>query len=93
MAIEVKQASLVLIESTTFRQGMNDGATWYFRGDTPERPVSEEDDIDFLQGNVVELAQDGYLDKDRLRSNAGFLIGWIAAQLLPPPARSQRTFF
>jgi len=54
---------------------------------------SGEDVIDFLQGNVVELAQQGYLDAERLRSNAGFLIGWIAAQLLPPSAQAERTIF
>lgn len=93
MAIEVKQAALILVESSTFRQGMNDGATWYFYGDTPKRPVTEEDVIDFLQGNVVELAQEGFLDEDRLRANAGFLIGWIAAQWLPLPTHTERTFF
>jgi hypothetical protein len=57
MAVEVKQAALIRVESTTFRRGMNDGATWYFHGDTPRRPVTEEDVIDFLQGNVVALAE------------------------------------
>jgi hypothetical protein len=59
----------------------------------PQRAVTEEDVVDFLQGNVVELTQEGYLDEDRRRSNAGFLIGWIAAQLLPLLARTERTFF
>jgi hypothetical protein len=71
MTIEVKQASLVLIQSTTFRQGMNDGATWYFHGD-PQRPVTEEAIIDFLQGNAIELAQEGYLDEDRLGATTVF---------------------
>ena len=93
MAIEIQPASLVLVESTTFRQGMNDGATWYFYGDTPQRPVTEEDVVDFLQGNIVELVQEGFLDEDRLRANTGFLMGWIAAQFFPLPARVKRTFF
>jgi hypothetical protein len=48
---------------------------------------------------VTELKQSslvlevGYIDEDRRRSNAGFLIGWMAAQLLPLPARTERTFF
>ena len=54
MATELKQASLVLVKSSTFRQGMNDGALWYFHGETPCRPVTEEAVIGFLQGNVVE---------------------------------------
>lgn len=72
---------------------MNDGAHWYFHGDTPTRPVTEEDVVDFLQGNIVELAEAGHLDEGRLRSNAGFLIGWIAAQALPSSASSERMVF
>ena len=93
MASEIKPASLMLVESTTFRQGMNGGATWYFYGDSPQRLVTEADVVDFLQGNVVELAQEGSLDEDRLRAHAGFLLGWIAAQFLPLPAHAERTFF
>src|SRR5260370_32402933 len=87
MATELKPTSLVQIASSRFRQGMNDGAHWYFHGDVPCRPVTEEDVIDFLQGNVVELVQEDLLDENRLRSNAGFLLGWIVAQLLPSSAQ------
>jgi hypothetical protein len=38
---------------------MNNGATWYFHADTLQRLMAEEDASDFLQGHVVELAQDG----------------------------------
>ena len=93
MATEIKQLSLIHVESSTFRQEMNDGALWYFHGDTPCRPVTEEDVIDFLQGNVVELAQERYLDENRLRSHAGFLIGWIAAQWLPPSVQAESIWF
>ncbi len=91
MATELKQSSLVMVSSSAFRSGMDDGVCWYFYGDEPCRPVTEEDVIDFLQGNVVELALEGYLDEERLRNNAGFLIGWIAAQRLPHPAGLERT--
>ena len=93
MATELTSKPLVLVESSPSRQGMNDGALWYFHGDTPCRPVTEEDVIDFLQGKVVELAQEGSLDENRLWSNAGFLIGWIAAQQLPPSAQAERILF
>jgi hypothetical protein len=33
-----------------------------------------------LAGNFIELAEDNYLDEERLRANAGFLIGWLGAQ-------------
>jgi hypothetical protein len=42
--------------------------------------MTEEDVIDFLTGNFIELALEGYVDEERLRSNAGFLIGWLGAQ-------------
>jgi hypothetical protein len=93
MATELKQTSLVLVESPTFEQGMRDGASWYVHGDTPCHSLTEEDVIDFLQGNVAELAEARLLDEDRLRSNAGFLIGWIAAQLLPPSVHPERISF
>jgi hypothetical protein len=93
MATESKRTSLVQIESSLFRLGMNDGALWYFHGDTPCGPVAEEDVVDFLQGNVVALVQEGFLDANRLRSTAGFLIGWIAAQMLPPSAQTERSVF
>jgi len=76
-----------------FQQGMNDGATWYFHADTPCRPVTEEDVIDFVQGNVVALVQEGLLDEVRLWTNAGFLHCWMAAQMLPSSARTERTGF
>ena len=90
MTTELKQTPLVLVESPMFEKGMHAGASWYFHGDIPCRPVMEKDVIDFLQGNVVELAQEDCLDEDRLRSTAGFLIGWIAAQQLPPTAHAER---
>jgi hypothetical protein len=47
MASEIKPASLILVENTIYRQDTNDGATWYFYGDYPKRPVTEADVIDF----------------------------------------------
>jgi hypothetical protein len=47
----------------------------------------------FTAPDVVEVAQEGFLDEDRLRSNAGFLLGWIAAQTFPLSARTERTIF
>ena len=57
MATELKQTPLVLVKSSVFAQGLHDGASWYFHGDTPCRPGTPEDVIDFWQGNVVELAE------------------------------------
>ncbi|HLG61790.1 MAG TPA: hypothetical protein VKY19_07645 [Ktedonosporobacter sp.] len=93
MTTELRHRSLVQVNSALFRQGINNGASWYFHGDTLCRPVTEEDIVDFLQDNVVELAQEGLLDIDRLRSNADFLIGWILAQTLPLSAQTERSGF
>ncbi len=81
MASESKKATLVVVHSQEFLKGVEDGITWYFHGDTPEKPVTEEDVIDFLQGNLLEIALEGYLDEKRLRGYAGFLVGWISGQL------------
>jgi hypothetical protein len=80
MATEMKRASLVIVTSSVFERGIEDGITWHFHGDTPGRPMTEEDVIDFLTGNFIELTLEGYVDEERLRSNAGFLIGWLGAQ-------------
>ena len=57
MATDLSQPPLVLVSSSVFEQGMHDGASWYVHGDTPCRPGTPEDVINFLQGNVVELAE------------------------------------
>ena len=72
---------------------MNDGVLWSFHGDPPCHPVTEEDVVDLLQGNVVALVEVGLVDTDRLRSNAGFLIGWMVAQTLPLSAQTERSIF
>jgi len=81
MANESKKTTLVVVHSQEFLKGVEDGITWYLHGDTPEKPVTEEDVIDFLQGNMLEIALEGRLDEKRLRGYAGFLVGWISGQL------------
>lgn len=80
MATESNKTALVVVNSQEFLKGVEDGITWYLHGDTPEKPVTEEDVIDFLQGNLLEIALEGCLDEKRLRGYAGFLIGWISGQ-------------
>jgi hypothetical protein len=63
-----------------FERGIEDGITWHFHRDTPGRPMTEENLIDFLTGNFIELALEWDVDEERLRSNAGFLIGWLGTQ-------------
>ena len=76
-----QKTTLVVVHSQEFLKGVEDGITWYFHGDMPEKPVTEEDVIDFLQGNLLEIALEGWLDEKRLRGYEGFLIGWISGQL------------
>lgn len=79
---ETKQNLLVITCSAEFERGVEDGLVWYFHGDIPQQPVTEEDVIDFLKGNFIEIALEGWLDEARLKSNAGFLIGWLSGKLL-----------
>lgn len=90
MVTELKQSSLVIVTSSAFQHGMEDSVSWYCYGDEPCRPVTEEDVIDFLPGNIGALALEGHLDEGRLRDSADFLIGWITARDLPHPASSER---
>ena len=77
-----KQNPLVITCSAEFENGIEDGVVWYFHGDAPRQPVTEEDVIDFLKGNFIEIALEGWLDEARLKSNAGFLIGWLSGKFL-----------
>jgi len=79
---ETKQNPLVITCSAEFESGIEDGLVWYFHGDAPQQPVTEEDVIDFLKGNFIEIALEGWLDEARLKSNAGFLIGWLSGKFL-----------
>src|SRR5690348_6737091 len=79
---ETKQNLLVITCSAEFERGIEDGLVWYSHGDTPQQPVTEEDVIDFLKGNFIEIALEGWLDEARLKSNAGFLIGWLSGKFL-----------
>lgn len=79
---ETKQNPLVITCSAEFEKGIEDGLVWYFHGDAPQQPVTEEDVIDFIKGNVIEIALAGWLDEARLKSYAGFLIGWLSGKFL-----------
>lgn len=80
--VETKQNPLVITYSTEFESGVEDGLVWYFHGDVPQQPVTEDNVIDFLKGNFIEIALEGWLDEARLKSNAGFLIGWLSGKFV-----------
>lgn len=90
MATALEQAGPVLVESSPIRQGMNGSTLRYLHADTPSRPATVEEVMDFLHGNVIESAQEGCVDEELIRSQAGVLHGWIAAGQLPLSARTQR---
>lgn len=77
-----EQNPLIISCSAEFEKGVEDGVVWYFHGDAPQQPVTEEDVIDFLKGTFIEIALEGWLDEARLKSNAGFLIGWLSGKFL-----------
>ena len=57
------------LKAPPFGRGMNDGVLWYFHGNTPCCPVTEEDVVDLLQGNVVALVEVGLLQRRAKRLN------------------------
>jgi hypothetical protein len=36
-----------------------------------------------VPGNFLELDREGLLDEERLRDNAGFLVGWMSGMSFP----------
>jgi hypothetical protein len=87
MAVQAA-TSLIVLGEQHFDHGYLCGRAWYFNGDPPEKPVTWEDVVDFIKGNFLELDREGFLDEERLRDNAGFLVGWISGMFIPA-GRSQ----
>ena len=48
-----------------------------------KKTVTWEDVVDFITGNFLELDREEFLDEERLRDNAGFLVGWISGMSIP----------
>lgn len=88
MTTRITSDTLVVIHSETFTHGYISGRSWYFHGDTPRQQVTEEQMVDFIQDNVVELAIEGFLDREWLTDNVAFLIGWISGTFFPEPSSS-----
>lgn len=82
MTTRTTPETLVVIRSETFTHGYISGRSWYLYGDTPRQKVTEEQVVDFIQDNVVELALEGFLDREWLTDNIAFLIGWISGTFL-----------
>lgn len=82
MPITATQTILVVLGEQHFDHGYLCGRSWYFHGDTPEKPVTWEDVVSFIKDNMVDLALAGFLGDDRLADNAGFLIGWISGKFI-----------
>jgi len=36
--------------------------------------------VEFIKDNMIELAQEEFLDDERLADNTGFLVGWILGE-------------
>ena len=75
--------SLVILGEQHFDHGYLCGRSWCFNGDSSKKPVTWEDTVDFIKGNFLELDREGFLDEERLRDNAGFLVGWISGKFIP----------
>lgn len=88
MTTRTTPETLVVMWSDSFTHGYLSGRSWYFHGDTPRQQVTEEQVVDFIQDNVVELVQEGLLDRERLTDNVAFLVGWISGTFFPEPSSS-----
>jgi hypothetical protein len=78
--------TLIILGDQRFDHGYEDGRVWYFHGDNPDREVTWQDVLDEIKGNFLELAAEGFLDEERIRENAGFLVGWISGKYIPEEA-------
>jgi hypothetical protein len=70
MPITATQTTLLILGEQYFDHGYLCGRSWYFHGDTPEKPVTWEDVVSFIKDNMVDLALEGFLDDERLADNA-----------------------
>jgi hypothetical protein len=82
----ITSETLIILGDQRFDKGYEDGRAWYFHGDNPNQEVTWQDVVDFIKGNFLELAAEGLLDEERLRENAGFLVGWISGKYIPEAA-------
>jgi len=65
-----------------FDHGVLSGISWFHQGDTPNVPPTAAMIVEFIKDNMNELAQEGFLDDERLADNAGFLVGWILGEYI-----------
>ena len=65
-----------------FDHGVLSGISWFHQGDTPNAPPTAAMIVEFIKENMIELAQEGFLDDERLADNAGFLVDWILGEYI-----------
>jgi hypothetical protein len=65
-----------------FDHGALSGISWFHQGDTPNVPPTAAMIVEFIKDNMIKLAQEGFLDDERLADNAGFLVGWILGEYI-----------
>jgi hypothetical protein len=49
-----------------FDHGVLSGISWFHQGDKPNVPPTAAMIVEFIKDNVIELAQEGFLDDERL---------------------------
>jgi hypothetical protein len=65
-----------------FDHGVLSGISWFHQGDAPNVPPTATMIVEFIKDNMIKLAQEGFLDDERLADNAGFLVGWILGEYI-----------
>ena len=58
-----------------FDHGVLSGISWFHQGDTPNVPPTAAMIVEFIKDNMIELAQEGFLDDERLRNFFKILAG------------------
>jgi len=46
--------------------GVLSGISWFHQGDAPNVPPTTAMIVEFIKDNIIELAQEGFLDDERL---------------------------
>jgi len=68
MATQVTRKTPIYV-NRKFDHGVLSGISWFQHGDTPNVPPTAAMIVEFIKDNMIELAQEEFLDNERLADN------------------------